>query len=207
MINICMSHTIHRIVWIINSLYSSIVVITWNAFFPAHVVLMLLDNTVIKLSALERILWSHLTLPITIRIEQTWVFAADKILNVLSGKKTSHLIQRISCIRNYFIIKQTLDLGQIPGDGHVHAITQTKDDHRRRITVLIVKSAIQKHRLCSCITVYLNPLGSSAAYMRRQPRTSLVQIMTYRLFGAKALSELRLEYCQLDPWEEISIKF
>ena len=39
------------------------------------------------------------------------------------------------------------------------------------------------------------------ADMRQQPRASLVPIMIFRLFSAKALSEPVLEYCQLDPWE------
>ena len=35
----------------------------------------------------------------------------------------------------------------------------------------------------------INLLRLSDAYMRRQPRTSLVQIIAYRLFGTKQLSE------------------
>ena len=31
--------------------------------------------------------------------------------------------------------------------------------------------------------------------------------MACRLFGAKPLSEPMLDYWQLDPWEEISLKF
>ena len=44
------------------------------------------------------------------------------------------------------------------------------------------------------------------AYMRRQPRTSLVQ-MACRLLGDKPLSDSVLEYCQLNPWEQTSVKF
>ena len=36
---------------------------------------------------------------------------------------------------------------------------------------------------------------------------SLVQVMACRLFGAKPLSEPMLDYCQLNPWEHISVKF
>ena len=53
----------------------------------------------------------------------------------------------------------------------------------------------------------INSLMPSDAYMRRQPKTSLVQIMACRLFGAKPLSEPKLEHCQLNPWEQISAKF
>ena len=44
----------------------------------------------------------------------------------------------------------------------------------------------------------INLLMPSDAYMRRQPETSLVQIMACRMFGAKPLSEPKLEYCQLN---------
>ena len=43
--------------------------------------------------------------------------------------------------------------------------------------------------------------------MRHQLKPSLAQIMACRLVGAKPLSELMLEYCQLDPWEATSVKF
>ena len=53
----------------------------------------------------------------------------------------------------------------------------------------------------------INSLRPSDAYMHPQPRTSLAQIMACRLFGAKPLSEPMLEYYQLDPWEQTSVKF
>ena len=37
-------------------------------------------------------------------------------------------------------------------------------------------------------------------------KPSLVQIMACHLAGAKPLSEPMLEYCQLDPWEQTSVK-
>ena len=52
-----------------------------------------------------------------------------------------------------------------------------------------------------------NSLRPIDAYMRRQHRPSLVQIMFCRLFGAKPLSEPMLTFWQLDPWEETSVKF
>ena len=42
--------------------------------------------------------------------------------------------------------------------------------------------------------------------MRQWTRSSLVQIMACRLFGAKPLSEAMLTYCQLDPKQYISMK-
>ena len=47
-----------------------------------------------------------------------------------------------------------------------------------------------------------------AAYMRQWTgRQALVQVMACRLFGAKSLPEPMLTYCQLDPQEQISVKF
>ena len=47
----------------------------------------------------------------------------------------------------------------------------------------------------------------SAAYMRQQTGTALVQVMACRLFSTKPLSEAIPIYYQLDPKEETSIKF
>ena len=43
--------------------------------------------------------------------------------------------------------------------------------------------------------------------MRHWNGLSLVQVMTCRLFGAKPLPEPLLGYCQMDSWEQISVKF
>ena len=45
----------------------------------------------------------------------------------------------------------------------------------------------------------INSLRPTDANMRRQSRTSLVQMMACRLSGAKPLAEPMLEYSQLDP--------
>ena len=47
----------------------------------------------------------------------------------------------------------------------------------------------------------------SDAYMRRQSRPPLFQIIAFRLYCTKPLSEPMLEYCQLDAEEQSSIKF
>ena len=52
----------------------------------------------------------------------------------------------------------------------------------------------------------INSLRPSAAYMHQQSMPSLVQIMACHLDGAKPLSEPMLEYCQLDSWEQTSVK-
>ena len=52
--------------------------------------------------------------------------------------------------------------------------------------------------------IYSSP--RSAAYMCQWIWSTLVQVMACRLFGAKPLSEPMLAYCQLDIWEQISLK-
>ena len=52
-----------------------------------------------------------------------------------------------------------------------------------------------------------NSSPPSVAYMRQLIGSALVQIMACRLFGAKPLSKPMLEDCQLDPWEQTSVKF
>ena len=47
----------------------------------------------------------------------------------------------------------------------------------------------------------------SAAYMRQLIGSALIQVMACRLFGAKPLHEPMLAYCQLDSWENSSLKF
>ena len=51
---------------------------------------------------------------------------------------------------------------------------------------------------------HINSLRPSDAYMHQETKSSLVQIMAFRLFGTKPLSEPTVTYCQLDPKEHIS---
>ena len=51
-----------------------------------------------------------------------------------------------------------------------------------------------------------NSLRPNDAYMRHQTMSSLVQIMACRLLGTKPLSETKLNYCQLHPKEQTSVK-
>ena len=43
--------------------------------------------------------------------------------------------------------------------------------------------------------------------MRHWTGSALLQIMAYRLFGANPLPTPMLGYCQLDPWEQPSVKY
>ena len=60
------------------------------------------------------------------------------------------------------------------------------------------------HTLTINICVNSSPPG--VAYMRQLIGSALVQIMACHLFGAKPLSKPMLEDCQLDPWEQTSVK-
>ena len=53
----------------------------------------------------------------------------------------------------------------------------------------------------------INSSPPSAAYMHQWTGSALVQEMACRLFGAKPLPEPMLACCQLDSWEQISVKF
>ena len=53
----------------------------------------------------------------------------------------------------------------------------------------------------------VNSSSPGATYMRQWTGPSLIQLMACRLFGAKPLPEPMLAYCQLDSWEQISVKF
>ena len=59
--------------------------------------------------------------------------------------------------------------------------------------------------------IYRCPIFKSsppnATYMGKRTRSSLVQVMVCCLFSAKPLPEPMLRYCQLDSWEQVSVKF
>ena len=57
------------------------------------------------------------------------------------------------------------------------------------------------------INICVNSSPPSVPYMRQLIGSTLVQIKACRLFGAKPLSKPMLEDCQLDPWEQTSVKF
>ena len=57
-----------------------------------------------------------------------------------------------------------------------------------------------------CETQTFNSLRPSAAYMCQWTGSALVQIMACHLIGTKPLSEQMLVYCQMDAWEQISVK-
>ena len=54
--------------------------------------------------------------------------------------------------------------------------------------------------------MYLNSSPPSAAYMRQWSGSALVQVIACCLFSTKPLPKPMLAYCQLDYWEQISVK-
>ena len=64
-----------------------------------------------------------------------------------------------------------------------------------------------RHLSPTQVPSWINSSSPSAAYIRWWTVSSLVQIMACRLFGTKPLPEPMLTYCQLDSWEQISVKF
>ena len=65
---------------------------------------------------------------------------------------------------------------------------------------------------CAMFTILVQPhcvnsSPPSATNMRQWIGSALVQMMAWCLFGAKPLSKPMLGYCQLDPWEQTSVKF
>ena len=63
------------------------------------------------------------------------------------------------------------------------------------------------HHFCFLVVNHLNSPPPSATHMHQWTVSALVQVMACRLYGAKPLPEPILDYCQLDPWEQISVKF
>ena len=57
------------------------------------------------------------------------------------------------------------------------------------------------------LIVFINSSHTNAAYMRRRTRSILFQVIPGRVFGAKALTEPMLDYCQVDIQEQTSVKF
>ena len=52
-----------------------------------------------------------------------------------------------------------------------------------------------------------NSSPPSTAYKRPQTGSALVQAMACGLSGTKLFPDPMLPYCQLDPWEQTSVKF
>ena len=75
---------------------------------------------------------------------------------------------------------------------------------------LLALLRLQCHMIISrnmYMALYLfNSSPPSAPYMSKWIESALTQKMACRLFGAKPLSKPMLGYCQLDPWEQTSVK-
>ena len=77
--------------------------------------------------------------------------------------------------------------------------------------VLLQPKCVSMHLTLKYISVQffrvLTHIPPSAAYLRQWTGSSLVQVMCFRLLGAKPLPEPMLAYCQPDSWEQLSVKF
>ena len=60
---------------------------------------------------------------------------------------------------------------------------------------------------CSLFVLVTLTHPPSAAYMRQRIGLALVQMMACRLFGAKPSSKPTLDYCQMEPYKQTSVKF
>ena len=62
--------------------------------------------------------------------------------------------------------------------------------------------------VCKLLSILccVNSSPPSAAYMHQWIVSALFQLMACRLYGTKPLSEPMLDYYQLDPWEQSSVK-
>ena len=54
---------------------------------------------------------------------------------------------------------------------------------------------------------HINSMQPVGAIWQHRSWTTLIQVMACQLFGTKSIPELKLSYCQLDPKEQISVKF
>ena len=92
-----------------------------------------------------------------------------------------------------------------------------RDDKSTLVQVMAWCHQVTSHYLNQCWPRSLPPYGvtrpqwvnsslRSAAYMPQWTGPASVKVMACRLFSAKPLPEPMLAYCQLDCWEQISLR-
>ena len=80
---------------------------------------------------------------------------------------------------------------------------------RQHICIEMARPAsttVMRHNKKTWNFVLFNSSTPSAANMRQWNGSALVKVMACCLFGANLLPEPMLAYCQLDSWEQISVK-
>ena len=75
------------------------------------------------------------------------------------------------------------------------------------VIVLLVSPTVVVCSYLIFLSFKINSSPPSATYMCHRTGSALVQVMPCCLFGAKPLTEPILNYCQLHPWEQTSVKF
>ena len=98
----------------------------------------------------------------------------------------------------YFVLFYSLSLPQCCRTGPVLVSPTLR-------TFTCFPCAIHQHQIKFLININSSP--PSATYMRQWTGSSLVQVIACRLFGTKPLPEPMRNDCQLDSWEQISVKF
>ena len=89
---------------------------------------------------------------------------------------------------------------------YIHLMTISQEICQSSMTKINMKITHLKMSLKSLRGQWVNLLRLSDAYLHHQLMSSLVHIVACRLFATKPLSEPMLNYCQLDPREQTSIK-
>ena len=147
----------------------------------------------------------------------TWIILPTRYLQI-NDTLTIMVWQQDSWV--YFIpLTIILSLGWLSFENHIHIFLFPKHHNGHWM-----KSRYGRHQeliaLCTppklIIMTYCNHIKKGlrfnssppgVAYMRQWTLSTLVQVMARHLFGAKPLPEPMLPYCQLDPWEQTSVKF
>ena len=81
-----------------------------------------------------------------------------------------------------------------------------KGSKRCATIVFYINGCVQKKEV-QFVSSGINSSPPCAAHMRPWTGSALVQVMACHLFGAKPLPKPMQAYCQLDTWEQISVKF
>ena len=143
---------------------------------------------------------------------------------------SSHL--RINCLLNCWLRRRSNETSKLRVTGLcVWEIQRwpVKNPHKRPVTrkcfhfmmspwrnvvlllvcknVVVNQSCRTRYLFCHYDVELINSSSPSAAYMRQWIRSALVQILAWCRIGDKPLSKLMLGYCQLDPYEQTSVKF
>ena len=130
-----------------------------------------------------------------------WFIATEKVLTHWSLGDFNKILK--------IIVNLILVTDDISSDIALRWITlDLCDDKSTLVQVMAWCRQASSHYLNPCWprSQWVNSSPPSAAYMHQWNGSALVQVMACCLFGTKPLPEPMLTYCQLDCWEQISVK-